>query len=73
MAMDMGHIILLLDIYRVITRMLKNSKIFFCQKNEAVPQKLQVTWESQLDCWCKFLSFELEDLTNDYMHPLNYL
>ena len=30
MAMDMGHIILLLDIYRVITRMLKNSKILFC-------------------------------------------
>ena len=30
MAMDMGHIILLLDIYRVITQMSKNSKILFC-------------------------------------------
>ena len=30
MAMDMGRIILLLDIYRVITRMSKNSKILFC-------------------------------------------
>ena len=36
-------------------------------------KKLQVTWESQLDYWCKFLSFEFEDLTNDYMYPLNYL